>query len=338
MRILHLLASPYWSGPAETVALLAEAQRALGHEAAVAVDRKRSTAPAEELAVPRLAARGLLDEGGLELCVKSTPAGWWRDLRNLKARQVDVVHCHFTHDHQLARLSRPRSAVLVRSIHALRSLRWTLPAADAYTVPAAAWVGQLVGRRVGVLPAFVGPEYRPPEDLPGLRESLGLNGAPLVGMVSTFQRSRRHTLGLEAMVQLRRERPGAHLVLVGDGPEEAAIREQVRSLGLEGAVTFAGYRAEDFVSWLQALDVAWILGLGNDWSGRAAAQARACGVRVVAVDEGALADHADSVVPPEPAEVARATLEEERSAMPVHGPADAARRVLELYRESQGTR
>ena len=41
MRILHLLASPFFSGPAESVALLALAQRALGHEVSVAVDRKR---------------------------------------------------------------------------------------------------------------------------------------------------------------------------------------------------------------------------------------------------------------------------------------------------------
>ena len=41
MRILHLLASPFFSGPAENVALLALAQARLGHEVRVAVDRKR---------------------------------------------------------------------------------------------------------------------------------------------------------------------------------------------------------------------------------------------------------------------------------------------------------
>ena len=60
---------------------------------------------------------------------------------------------------------------------------------------------------------------------------------------------------------------------------------------------FAGYQeGPAFVRWLQALDEVWILGLGNDWSGRAAAQARACGVRVVAVREGALERLADAVV------------------------------------------
>ena len=82
MRILHLLASPFWSGPAENVALLAQAQRALGHEVTVAVDRKRRDIAAEEPAVPRFQALGLLDEGGLALSVKSPPWELWSDLRS----------------------------------------------------------------------------------------------------------------------------------------------------------------------------------------------------------------------------------------------------------------
>ncbi|HMK72392.1 MAG TPA: glycosyl transferase family 1, partial [Myxococcaceae bacterium] len=39
MRVLHLLSSPVFSGPAEAVALLAGAQRRAGAEVSVAVDR-----------------------------------------------------------------------------------------------------------------------------------------------------------------------------------------------------------------------------------------------------------------------------------------------------------
>ena len=67
--------------------------------------------------------------------------------------------------------------------------------------------------------------------------------------------------------------------------------------GLTEHVTFAGYQqGADFAKWLEVLDEVWILGLGNDWSARAAAQARACGVRVVAVNEGALPELADASV------------------------------------------
>src|SRR5262245_56389292 len=123
MKILHLLSTPFWSGPAENVALLALAQRALGHEATVAVDRLRTQVASEEPVVPRLRAlgSGLLDEGGLQLSVKSSPLALVRDAAGLRRRSVDVVHAHFTHDHLLAAVGRPRRTVLVRSIHAPRS-------------------------------------------------------------------------------------------------------------------------------------------------------------------------------------------------------------------------
>src|SRR5262245_11718150 len=134
-KILHLLASPFWSGPAENVALLALAQREAGHEVTVAVDRRRTDVAAEEPAVPRFEALGLLDTGGLELSAKSPPWGVVGDMRRLRRRSVDVVHAHFTHDHLIARWAKPRGAVLVRSIHAPRSPRPSLPRAGAYTWP-----------------------------------------------------------------------------------------------------------------------------------------------------------------------------------------------------------
>ena len=81
-----------------------------------------------------------------------------------------------------------------------------------------------------------------------------------------------------------------------------------------------------------------MLGLGNDYAARAAAQARACGVRVVAVDDGALERYADALVVPEVASVAQAALTFERRPLTVE-PADAiARRVLELYAQAREAR
>jgi glycosyltransferase involved in cell wall biosynthesis len=340
MKILHLLASPFWSGPAENVALLALAQREAGHEVTVAVDRRRTEVRAEEPAVPRLEALGLLDEGGLELSVKSPPWAMWKDLRRLRTRSVDVVHAHFTHDHMLARWGRPRGAVLIRSVHAPRSLRSSLPYADAYTVPASSVITRLLGRRVRVLSPLVDPSFRPAEDRESLRRELGLSGAPLVGMVSTFQPSRRHALGVEAFARLRGTHAGARLVLVGDGELVEPVRQQVRSLGLAEAVTFAGYQqGEAFVRWLQALDEVWVLGLGNDWSARAAAQARACGVRVVAVGEGNLPALADVLVEEPTPEAVTAASESGARALVAH-PSNAriAADVLALYEQARAAR
>lgn len=340
LRILHLLASPVWSGPAENVALLALAQREAGHEVGVAVDRLRAGLGSEEPAVPRLRELGLVDEGGLELSVKSPPWRVLRDMRRLRTREVDVVHAHFTHDHWVARWGRPRGSVLVRSVHALRSLRASLPRADAYTVPCASVLERLAGRRVRLLPPLVSSAFRPVEDKAALRRELGVEGAPLVGMVSTFQASRRHGLGVEAFALLRRRRPGARLVLVGDGVLVEPVRQQVRALGLEGEVTFAGYQqGEAFVRWLQALDEVWVLGLGNDWSGRAAAQARACGVRVVAVGEGHLPELADARVEAlEPEAVVAASESGTRARVGLPSNAEIAAAMVDLYEQARAGR
>ena len=130
--------------------------------------------------------------------------------------------------------------------------------------------------------------------------------------------------------------PQAQLVILGDGERGAAIRARVLSQGLKDAVTFAGYRsADEFPRWLQAFDEVWVLGLGNDWAGRAAAQARRCGARVVAVDEGALAAWADAVVSPAPEAVAEAALAASRREVVVPEPTELARRVLELYERAR---
>jgi glycosyltransferase involved in cell wall biosynthesis len=330
MRVLHLLASPVYSGPAETVTQLALAQRALGHEVRVAIDRKRTRATSEELAAPRLEALGLLDESGLELSVKSTPWAMGRDVLRLRALAIDVVHSHFSHDHTLLALGRPPGARVVRSVHAPRSLTALTPGADLWTVPTEALARRLLGKRVMVLPALVDPAF-----VPGNREQvraqLGLPRGPLVGLVSTMQPSRRHDLAIEAFALLLERVPDATLVLVGDGLREPALRAQVAAAGLGARVVFAGYQSgARFVSYLQALDELWLLGLGNDFSARAAAQARACGVRVVAVDEGALARTADALVEPTPQAIAAAALGADRRVVTSESNEAIASRLLAL--------
>ncbi len=332
MRILHTLSSPAWSGPAEGVALLADAQRKLGHDVKVAIDRKRTQVTSEEPSLPYFETMGLLDERHLRLSVKSGPREVWKDVRTLKRFEVDIIHCHFSHDHTVAFFGRPASAKVIRSIHAPRSLRWSTPRAHGWTVPTHALATHLSPAPCLVMPALVAQTFGPPSDRGALRKQLGVDGEPLIGMVSTFQASRRHDLAIEAFARLKRQCPGARLVLIGDGGLDAILRIGVLSRGITEAVTFPGYQqGPDFVRWLQAFDEVWVLGLGNDFSGRAAAQARACGARVLAVDEGALAAIADEVVVPDADAIVRASIAKTRRALPVPGPEEIAAQVIALY-------
>jgi glycosyltransferase involved in cell wall biosynthesis len=248
-----------------------------------------------------------------------------KDVLALRGRELDVVHSHFSHDHTLARLGRPKGATLIRSIHAPRSLRWATPAADGYTVPMESLARELLPQRVLVLPALVGPEFAPPANR---RHD---DAVKRIGMVSSFQPSRRHELGIAAFLLLHAAHPATHLTLIGDGELEAALRRQAAPGG--AAIEFAGYQAGPaFVRALQGLDEVWILGLGNDWSARAAAQARACGVRVVSVDEGALSRYADALTEPTPEAIVEASRTTQTRPLTLEKPDAVAQRVLAFYR------
>ncbi|MGO8970443.1 MAG: glycosyltransferase [Myxococcaceae bacterium] len=339
MRVLHLLSSPVFSGPAEAVALLALAERRAGVTVSVAVDTTREGTGTEEPAVPRFEALGLLDANGLALNTQGSPIQLLTDVLRLRRVHADVVHCHLSHDHWVAFFGRPAGACLVRSLHAPRSIRWSLPPADALTVPETALLAGLRPGPALVLPALVDAErFHPSADRPALRRALGLSEGPLVGMASTFQPSRRHEVALAAFAELRRRLPEATLVLLGDGVLEPALRLAVHEAGLADAVRLPGYqRGGEFIRWLQALDEVWVLGLGNDWAGRVALQARACGARVVAAALGGLPTWADAVLPEvTPAALAKAALGTGRRDVPLPALDAVARDVLALYRGAKG--
>ena len=330
MRILHLLSSPVWSGPAEPVALLAAAQRALGHTVTVAIDSTRQGTGSEEPAAPHLAVAGLVDAQGLRLCTQDGPAAIWRDARRLRGLAADVVHSHFSHDHWVAVLSR-QPGTRVRSFHAARSRRVLRPSAAGYTVPTAE-LGRGLRRPWMVLPPLVAPMFQPAADRTALQGTLGLT-PPVVGMVSTFQPSRRHALALAAFARLRARAPHATLVLLGDGRLGPALRVQAQALGLAMQVRFPGYqRGEALVQWMQAFDELWVLGLGNDWAGRTVVQGRAVGARVVGVDQGALRDWVDAVLPVPTAEaLSTVALRAERRSLALPDTRTAAEALLGLY-------
>jgi glycosyltransferase involved in cell wall biosynthesis len=77
------------------------------------------------------------------------------------------------------------------------------------------------------------------------RETLPLRGAgPGAEILSIGDLSRRKgtDLLLAAFARVARDRPGAILTLVGDGPERSALEAQARTLGIDRQVHFAGYR------------------------------------------------------------------------------------------------
>jgi glycosyltransferase involved in cell wall biosynthesis len=82
--------------------------------------------------------------------------------------------------------------------------------------------------------------------------------------------------------------PGAAAVLVGDGPEEARLREETKVLGLEGRVHFAGLRTD--LENFYPVATAFVMPCLDESMGVVIYDALTCKLPVVAYDRGSIAE------------------------------------------------
>ncbi|WP_343791404.1 glycosyltransferase [Dokdonella soli] len=117
------------------------------------------------------------------------------------------------------------------------------------------------------------------------RHALGLADAAIViGCVGRLVPVKNHRLLVEVMPALVAGHPGLHVVLIGKGELEQALRAQVSALGLGEHVRFAGERA-DVAQLLPALDIFAMPSLSEGLS-IALLEACASGLAIVATDVG----------------------------------------------------
>ncbi|ATE60934.1 TIGR04063 family PEP-CTERM/XrtA system glycosyltransferase [Thauera sinica] len=75
---------------------------------------------------------------------------------------------------------------------------------------------------------------------PGLRRTLGLEGATVLGFVGSFYAYEGLDLLLDACPGLFARRPELRVLLVGGGPQEANLKAQAQRLGIADRVVFTG--------------------------------------------------------------------------------------------------
>ncbi len=301
MRVLELLSSPVWTGPAEPMASVARELVARGHHVEVAVDGRREGDLRE-----RLAALGLPPRADLALSTKGGPVEIVRDALRLRrvARGFDVVHANFSHDHALAALAVDRSRTrVVRTVHSSRSLAdrglqgWAHRHADGLLAVCDAHAAILRDRfrvpaeRVGVARGAVDCAVFTPEG-PDLRAELGIPpGAPVAGIVSRIKPDRRHAELVDAFARVVARLPEARRDVVGRGEGIPDIRAHLARSGLGQRVIFAGYRTgPELAAAYRTLDAKVLLAEGNDGTCRALLEAMACGRPGVAWAFGAPAE------------------------------------------------
>ena len=113
--------------------------------------------------------------------------------------------------------------------------------------------------RISLIPNAVDVERFTPITAPklALQAKLGLAGHWVIGFCGSFYSYEGLDLLLDAMPALVKQLPQLRLLLVGGGPEDAALRAQVQRLGLQAFVIFTGRvpnaEVEDYYSLIDVL-------------------------------------------------------------------------------------
>jgi glycogen synthase len=98
-------------------------------------------------------------------------------------------------------------------------------------------------------------QFGVPADL-ALQERLGLQGATVIGFAGSFYGYEGLHLLVEAVRLMRPRHPKLRLLLVGGGPQEAALKAQVAKNGLQDTVIFTGRVPHDQVQrYYELIDV-----------------------------------------------------------------------------------
>jgi len=302
VRVLELLSSPVWTGPAEPMASVALELRRRGHEVQVAVDARREGDLRE-----RLRALGFPPRGDLVLSTKAGPLSLLADARRLRAiaPDVDVFHANFSHDHAVALLGLRgrREQRVVRTVHSSRSLRprpgqgLVHRATDGLVAVCEAHARLLEVRfrippeRILATRGAVDTAAFTPEGA-DLRAELGIEpGAPVAGIVTRVKAGRRVEELVDAFRDVVDRLPGARLVVVGRGEGMDDVRVRVNHRGLQREVLFAGYRTGPaLAAAYRTFDVKVLLAEGNDGTCRALLEGMAAGRPGVAYRFGAPAE------------------------------------------------
>ena len=233
--------------------------------------------------------------------------------------------------------------------NALRGLQWralrpTLRLTDRL-VAVCEYEIELFARSLGLPPSRFCLIRNGADPLPVDPEAPSMRGDPLVLSVARLERYKGHRRLIEAMPELRRRAPGAHLGIVGKGPDESELRRMVRRLGLEDCVSFRSFTPDQRGQLGALVASADVVALLSDYEAHPVSvmEALALGVPVVLAEGSGLSELARAglarSVPASagPRSVAEALLaaREQRgcsSAVPPPGWDDCTDRLAGLYR------
>lgn len=196
---------------------------------------------------------------------------WLRKL--IKSRHIDIVHAHQYSPYSYAWFAHWGLGVkLVFTEHGRfhpdryrTKARWLNPvmarttdhlvAISSATRDALVEYEYLPKNRIDIIYNGIAPLQVSPERQVALRQQLGLNpGEKVIGTVARLDKVKNQPLMLKATRRLLDTGHRVRLLLVGDGPERAALEAEAKALNLDTAVLFTGFQTEP-AAYLSLMDI-----------------------------------------------------------------------------------
>jgi len=227
----------------------------------------------------------------------------------VRSEKPDILQTHNSKSHFLVRLTRlHRRIPWIAFFHGFTSrdardrfynriARWALSGAPQIVTVCQAFAenfrrsgipAERIFVRHNIVAPFVPP---PPGEVAALRDSLAIPpDVRVVLVVGRLSQEKGHADLLEAiaLLQAARDCRGIRFVLVGDGPERAALEKRSQELGIAGCVLFTGH--QDSIRTYYGLAEAFVLPSHSEGSPNALLEAMAAGLPIVSTDAGGAAE------------------------------------------------
>ncbi|MEE9218117.1 MAG: glycosyltransferase [Acidobacteriota bacterium] len=255
LKVLHLSNARTWRGGERQTVTLARGLLELGHTSVLAC---RPDTPLERRA--RQAGIPLLP---LPMRSELDPWAIGSVVTAISRHGFNLLHLHTPHAHTVGLLAarllensaeRPRVVVARRVAfpmrrHPLQSFKYGCGVdafvATSYAVRARLTRHGIAPSRIAVIHDGIDPAAPRPEAARELARELDIERwSPRIGHIGHLESHKGQRFLLEAFARLAPRYPRAGLVIVGDGPLRHELEAQVRRLGVQQRVRFAGLRQE----------------------------------------------------------------------------------------------
>jgi glycosyltransferase involved in cell wall biosynthesis len=116
------------------------------------------------------------------------------------------------------------------------------------------------------------------------------DASPILGSIGSFEPRKGHPVLFEALGELvKSSLPYAHLMMVGDGPDESMLKERVKTLGLERSVSFFPFTDEPNYVY-ERLDITVLPSLYKEGLPNVLLESMSMGVPVVSSNIGGVSE------------------------------------------------